>query len=342
MAYRLALVGATGNVGRAILACLEERSFPLTRLHLLASERSVGKSLSYGDKEVLTVENIENFDFNTVDLVFFCAGEREAHLYIPRILKTSRAFIIDKSSAYRMEPHVPLVVPEVNAPTLSLAKDKRLIASPNCVVIPVALCLKALAGLSAPKQVVLSTYQSVSGAGREAMDELYLQTKATYVNEVIPSQYFPKTIAFNVIPHIDGFESDGFTGEEHKIISELKKIISPSLQVTPTCVRVPVFVGHAAAVHATFEGNISVPQARASLKEFSGIRLMDDPKKDLYATPLDVVGEDAVYISRLRQDPRTPNELTFWVACDNLRKGAALNAVQIAESLHTQGFLRSA
>lgn len=341
MAYRLALVGATGNVGRAILTCLEERSFPVKHLHLLASERSVGKSLSYGDKQVLTVENIENFDFNTVDLVFFCAGEREARLYIPRILKTSNAFIIDKSSAYRMEPYVPLVVPEANAPTLSLAKDKRLIASPNCVVIPIALSLKALASLSAPKKVVLSTYQSVSGAGREAMDELYLQTKATYVNETIPSQHFPKPIAFNVIPHIDGFEAGGFTGEEYKIISELKKIISPGLQVTPTCVRVPVFVGHCAAVHATFESDINVSQARTILKEFPGIRLMDDPTKDLYATPLDVVGEDAVYVSRLRQDPRTPHELTFWVACDNLRKGAALNAVQIAESLHTQGFLKA-
>lgn len=341
MSYRLAVVGATGNVGRVLLDILSERDFPVEKLHALGSERSVGKSVSFGETETVPLEFLDTFDFSQIDLVFFCASDALAQKHIPRIQATSKAYIIDKSSAFRMDPHVPLMVPEINAGTLSWAAKRRLIANPNCVVVPLALSLQTLAHDNPVKKVVVSTYQSVSGAGKEAMDELYLQTKATYVAESLTPEVFPKPIAFNVIPQIDRIEHDGFTGEEHKIMGELKKIIHPSLQVTPTCVRVPVFNGHAASVHATFEKPLPLTTARERFKAEKSIQLYDSASKELYATPVDIAGEDAVYISRLRQDPKTPNELTFWLACDNLRKGAALNAVQIAELLVRQNLLKN-
>ena len=338
MAYRIAIIGATGNVGRAIAQTLAERAFPVARLTPLASSRSTGAEVSYGDT-VLKVQDAATYDFAEEDLVFFCANTRDAERIIPRILSTSKAYVIDKSSAYRMEPNVPLVVPEVNAQTLSLATKKRLVASPNCVAIPLALTLAPLQSLGSIEKVIISTYQSVSGAGKEAMDELYLQTKATFVAEHIPPQAFSKPIAFNVIPHIDSFEQDGFTGEELKIIMELKKMLSPQIQITPTCVRVPVFVGHCAALNVTFDKKVSPQEARDIFKGAPSVSLLDSADKELFATPLDVAGEDTAFVSRLRQNPRTPHDLTFWVACDNLRKGAALNAVQIAETLVTQKYL---
>lgn len=340
MALRVAIVGATGNVGRAVAQTLFERDFPVARLTPLASSRSAGAEVSFGDS-VIKVQDAATFDFSQEDLVFFCADTRQAERLIPRILSTSKAYVIDKSSAYRMDPHVPLIVPEVNARDLAIAQKKRVIASPNCVVIPLALTLSPLRALGDIQKVIVSTYQSVSGAGKEAMDELYLQTKATYVAEHIPPQAFTKPIAFNVIPQIEGFEQDGFTGEETKIILELKKILSPSVQITPTCVRVPVFVGHCAAVTVTFDKKVAKETAREIFKSAASVTLFDNPQEELFATPLDVAGEDTAFVSRLRQNPRTPQDLTFWVACDNLRKGAALNAVQIAQELLAQEMMRS-
>ncbi|MEB3701463.1 Aspartate-semialdehyde dehydrogenase [Candidatus Bealeia paramacronuclearis] len=327
MGFRIAVIGATGNVGREVLSTLAELEFPVEKLHAVASSRSLGSQVSFGEDDVLTVESIESFSFKGIDLAFFCTDSKVSETYIPKALEKG-CKVIDKSTAFRMKSDVPLVVPEVNGDILNA--DIQLVANPNCVVIPVVMALKAFEepGL---KRVVLSTYQSVSGAGREAMDELFNQTRAVYVNDVSKPEHFPKPIAFNVIPQIGNINTHGHTSEEVKIREETQKILSTELPMAVTCVRVPVFIGHSISVAVEFESPLALGEALSLFREMPGLSIVDHRVDGGYVTPTECVGEDNVFISRVRQDKSVENGLLFWLVADNLRKGAALNAVQIAE-----------
>jgi aspartate-semialdehyde dehydrogenase len=338
MGYRVAVVGATGAVGNEILEILHERRFPVDEVVALASERSTGKEVSFGDDQRLTVQDLDRFDFEGFDIGLFSPGAKTSAVYAPRAAKAG-CVVIDNTSHFRMEEGVPLVVPEVNREALEGFRTRNIIANPNCSTIQMVVALKPLHDIARIKRVVVSTYQSVSGAGREAMDELFEHTKAVYMNDRKEPSIFPRTIAFNVIPQIDVFLEDGSSKEEWKMVVETKKILDPMIEVAATCVRVPVFVGHAEAVNVEFEEPISVEQAREALAEAEGIVLVDDPERGQYVTPVDCVGEYGVFVSRLREDNTVPYGLTMWVVSDNLRKGAALNAVQIAETLVEDGLI---
>jgi aspartate-semialdehyde dehydrogenase len=331
MGYRVAVVGATGNVGREMLTTLAEREFPVDDVVALASSRSIGKEVSFGD-QTLKVRDLETFDFKGVDIVLSSPGAKVSAAHSPRAAKAG-AVVIDNTSYWRMDPEVPLVVPEVNPGAIAGYKKKGIIANPNCSTIQMVVALKPLHDIARIKRVVVATYQSVSGKGREAMDELFSQTRGVYVNDPMTKEQFTKQIAFNVIPHIDVFMEDGSTKEEWKMVVETRKILDPDIAVLATCVRVPVFIGHAEAVDIEFERPITVDAARAALKKAPGISVVDHRADEGYVTPVEAAGEDNVFVSRIRKDPTVPNGLAIWVVADNLRKGAALNAVQIAEAL---------
>lgn len=326
----IAVVGATGSVGREILSLLSERSFPVLTVVALASKRSAGQEISFGEQS-LPLRPLSDYDFRGIDLVFFCAGSSLAEKYIPQITSQG-ALVIDKSSAFRLDPDVPLCIPELNQDVLMTLK-RGIVASPNCIAIPLALTVAPLMSLSPLKRLVVSTYQSVSGAGYKGMEELHHQTRSLFVNESLSASVFSKQIAFNVIPHIDSPMASGHSGEEEKVMFELKKILTPSLKIAITCVRVPVFIGHAMSVCAEFQKALSPQDAARAFKQEKHLSLYDSPQDDKYMTPLDCAGEDSVFISRLRKDSSVDHGLNFWVAADNLRKGAALNALHIAESL---------
>ncbi|MSO91872.1 MAG: aspartate-semialdehyde dehydrogenase [Rhodospirillales bacterium] len=334
MGYRVAVVGATGNVGRELISILAERNFPADEVIALASERSVGSEISYGEKKVLKVRNLADFDFKGTDIVLSSPGAKVSAVYAPKAAAAG-AVVIDNSSYFRMDPDVPLVVPEVNPDAIAGYKKRGIIANPNCSTIQMVVALKPLHDAAKIKRVVVATYQSTSGAGKDAMDELFNQTRGIYVNEA-PAKFqskFTKQIAFNVIPHIDVFMDDGSAKEEWKMVVETRKILDPDIKVTATCVRVPVFVGHAEAINLEFEQPISEAQARRVLKSAPGVAVVDRREDEGYVTPVEAAGEDHVYVSRIRKDPTVANGLNLWVVSDNLRKGAALNAVQIAEVL---------
>jgi aspartate-semialdehyde dehydrogenase len=341
MGYKVAVVGATGAVGREMLKTLSERAFPIADIVALASPRSAGQQISFGEKRVLTVQNLETFDFKGWDIALFSPGAAISAVHAPRAAAAG-CVVIDNTSQFRMEPDVPLVVPEVNPHAIARFAKRGIIANPNCSTIQMVLALKPLHDRFRCKRVVVSTYQSVSGAGKEGMDELFVNTKALFVNDPVKPQVFTKNIAFNCIPHIDSFMADGATKEEWKMAVETRKILDPDIAVFATCVRVPVFVGHSEAVVAEFENPVNLGEARDALRTAPGIVLMDEREDGAYITPADCVGEDATYVSRLRVDPTVPNGLGFWCVSDNLRKGAALNAVQIAEALVAQGLLKRA
>ena len=332
MGYKVAVIGATGNVGREILQTLFERQFPVDELIPLASERSVGREVSFGDDEILKVRDLATFDFKGVDIALSSPGAKVSAVHSPRAAAAG-CVVIDNTSHFRMDPDVPLVVPEVNPQAIAGYKKRNIIANPNCSTIQMVVALKPLHNIAKIKRVVVSTYQSVSGAGKEAMDELFNQTRAIFVNDPVKPDIFTKQIAFNVIPHIDMFMDDGSTKEEWKMAVETRKILDPNIPVQATCVRVPVFVGHGEAVTVEFESAITEAEARQALKKAPGIILIDHRANEGYVTPIESAGEDAVYVSRLRKDPTVPFGLSFWCVSDNLRKGAALNAVQIAELL---------
>jgi len=331
MGTRIAVVGATGNVGRELFNILEERLFPADEVYAVASRRSIGKEVAFGDR-TLKCHDLEQFDFSRVDIVLMSAGGKVSKEWCPKIAAAG-AIVIDNSSAWRMDPDVPLVVPEVNADAVMGYAKKRIIANPNCSTAQLVVALKPLHDAVGIKRVVVSTYQSVSGAGKEAMDELWNQTKGIFVNAELAPTVFEKEIAFNVIPKIGSFLPDGYTDEE-------AKMIDPAINLSVTCVRVPVFVGHSEAVHVELNGPMSAKEAQALLRESPGIMLLDEPGKDVYVTPKECVGEWATFISRVRKDVSTENGLVFWCVSDNLRKGAALNAVQIAEELLNRGIVK--
>ncbi|ANB33113.1 aspartate-semialdehyde dehydrogenase [Rhodovulum sulfidophilum] len=332
MGYKVAVVGATGNVGREMLNILAEREFPVDEIAALASRRSLGTECSFGDKIVKT-QDLATFDFTGWDIALFAIGSDATKEYAPKAAKAG-CIVIDNSSLYRYDPDVPLIVPEVNADAIEGYSKKNIIANPNCSTAQMVVALKPLHDRAKIKRVVVSTYQSVSGSGKEAMDELWNQTKGMYVpgQEVEPSVY-PKQIAFNVIPHIDVFLDDGSTKEEWKMVAETKKIVDTAIKVTATCVRVPVFVGHAEAINIEFEEFLDEDEARDILREAPGIMVVDKREDGGYVTPAECVGDFATFISRIRQDSTIENGLNLWCVSDNLRKGAALNAVQIAEVL---------
>ncbi|WP_308911613.1 aspartate-semialdehyde dehydrogenase [Pseudokordiimonas caeni] len=340
MGFRVAVVGATGNVGREMLNILAERDFPATEIIAIASRKSIGQTVGYGDKE-LKVVALDTFDFKGVDIALFSAGGSVSKEYGPKAAAAG-AVVIDNSSHFRMDPDVPLVVPEVNPHALAGYKKKNIIANPNCSTAQMLVALKPLHDAAKIKRVVVSTYQSVSGAGNEAMDELFTQTRAIFVNDEIKREKFTKQIAFNVIPHIDVFMEDGNTKEEWKMIAETHKMLDPDIEVTATCVRVPVFVGHSESLNIEFENPITDAQARNILREAPGCLVIDKREDGGYITPVECVGDYATFISRIRKDPTVKHGLNMWVVSDNLRKGAALNAVQIAESLVNQGLLKAA
>ena len=331
MSIKIAVVGATGNVGREILNILDERMFPCDEVVTLASRKSMGRELSYGDK-TLKVKNLETYDFSDIDIALFSAGSKISEKWGP-IAASAGAIVIDNSSFWRYHDDVPLIVPEVNPDDIKYYKKRGIIANPNCSTSQLVVVLKPLHDFAKIKRVVVSTYQSVSGAGNAAMEELFNQTKGIFVNQVAEPENFTRQIAFNVIPHIDIFHDDGFTKEEWKMLSETKKIIDKSIKLTATCVRVPVFVGHSEAVNIEFEKSISPEKARAILRDSPGVMLVDDPEDEKYVTPIECVGDYATFVSRVREDITVENGLAMWVVSDNLRKGAALNAVQIAELL---------
>lgn len=332
MGYKIAVVGATGNVGRAILSILAERSFPATEVVALASRNSEGRDVSFGERNVLKVRALDDYDFTGTDIALFSPGASVSKIHAPRAAE-SGCVVIDNTSHFRMMDDIPLVVPEVNPQALKEYNKRNIIANPNCSTIQMVVALKPLHDEAKIKRVVVSTYQSVSGAGKEGMDELYDQTKALYAHEQQDPQKFTKRIAFNAIPHIDVFMDDGSTKEEWKMVNETKKILDPAIDVFATCVRVPVFVGHAEAVTVEFERPITVEDAWEILEEAPGIVVADRRENGGYMTQAECAGEDAVFISRLRKDPTVTHGLSFWCVADNLRKGAALNAVQIAEAL---------
>ncbi|MEQ8446744.1 MAG: aspartate-semialdehyde dehydrogenase [Pelagibacterium sp.] len=341
MGYKVAIVGATGNVGREMLEILAERNFPVDELVPLASSRSVGREVSFGDK-ILKCKNLEDFDFTGTDFVLMSAGGDISKQWAPKI-GASGAMVIDNSSAFRYHEDVPLIVPEVNAHVLDayMAKNdrKNIIANPNCSTAQLVVALKPLHDLAKLKRIVVSTYQSVSGGGKDAMDELWNQTKGIFVNDAPTAKKFTKQIAFNVIPHIDVFMEDGYTKEEWKVLAETKKMLDPKIKVTCTAVRVPVFVGHSEAVNMEFENPISPDEARDALRDAPGIVVLDKRENGGYMTPVEAKGEDATYVSRIREDVTVENGLVMWVVSDNLRKGAALNTIQIAETLIERGLM---
>lgn len=332
MGYKVVVVGATGNVGREMLNILAEREFPVDEIAALASRKSLGTEVSFGDRTLKT-QDLDQFDFTGWDIALFAIGSDATKQYAPKAA-ASGCVVIDNSSLYRYDPEVPLVVPEVNADAVMGYTRKNIIANPNCSTAQMVVALKPLHDRAKIKRIVVSTYQSVSGTGKEAIDELWNQTKGIYVpgQEVAPSVY-PRQIAFNVIPHIDVFMEDGQTKEEWKMMVETKKIMDPSIKVTATCVRVPVFVGHSESVNVEFEEHLDEEEARDILREAPGCLVVDKREPGGYITPIDCVGEYATYISRIRQDQTIDNGLNLWIVSDNLRKGAALNAVQIAEVL---------
>ena len=344
MGYKVAVVGATGNVGREMLNILEERQFPVDEVFALASRRSLGTEVSFGDR-TLKCQDLEQFDFRGIDFVLMSAGSAVSKEWSPRIGALG-AMVIDNSSCWRYDAEVPLIVPEVNAHALEeymRRKTRRnIIANPNCSTAQLVVVLKPLHDLAKIKRVVVSTYQSVSGAGKDAMDELWNQTKGVFVTDTPEPKKFTKQIAFNVIPHIDVFMEDGFTKEEWKMVVETKKILDPKIKLTATCVRVPVFVGHSEAVNIEFERPISAEEARETLREAPGVLVVDKREDGGYVTPVECVGDFATFVSRIREDGTIENGLNLWVVSDNLRKGAALNTVQIAEALINRGLLKKA
>ena len=331
MGYKVAVIGATGNVGREMLSILAERGFPADEVVALASRRSVGQEVSFGDK-TLKVKALEGFDFSDTDIALMSAGGNISKEYSPKI-GAQGCVVIDNSSAWRYDQDVPLIVPEVNPDAIEGFTRKNIIANPNCSTAQLVMALKPLHDAAKIKRCVVSTYQSVSGAGKAGMDELFEQTRAIFVNDEKSQNVFTKQIAFNVIPHIDVFLEDGSTKEEWKMVVETKKILDPKIKLTATCVRVPVFVGHSEAVTIEFEREITAEQAQDILREAPGIMLVDKREDEGYITPVESVGDGATYISRVREDPTVENGLNLWCVSDNLRKGAALNAVQIAELL---------
>ena len=333
MGYRVAVVGATGNVGREMMQILAEREFPCDEVAAVASSRSVGTDVEFGDTgRMLKCKNIEHFDFTGWDIALFSAGGGPAREYAPKAAAAG-CIVIDNSSHFRMDPDVPLIVPEVNPEAIDDYKRKNIIANPNCSTAQLVVALKPLHDAATIKRVVVSTYQSVSGAGKQGMDELFEQSRAIFVGDPVVPSKFTKQIAFNVIPHIDVFMDDGSTKEEWKMVVETKKILDTRIKVNATCVRVPVFVGHSEAVNIEFENEISATQAMDILREAPGVMLVDKREDGGYVTPVEAAGDGATYISRVREDPTIENGLTLWCVSDNLRKGAALNAVQIAELL---------
>jgi aspartate-semialdehyde dehydrogenase len=333
MSYKVAVVGATGNVGREMLNILVEREFPVSEVHAVASARSAGKEVSFGEDNILKVQDLGKFNFKGVDIVLASAGSKVSEGFADKAAKAG-AVVIDNSSFFRMDKDVPLVVPEVNPDAIKGYKKRGIIANPNCSTIQMVVALKPLHDLAGIKRVVVSTYQSVSGAGKEAMDELFNQTRALFSNGTPSREVFAKQISFNVIPQIDVFMDDGQTKEEWKMRVETQKILDKSIEVVASCVRVPVFVGHSEAVHVEFKNPITAAQARKALQKAPGVVVIDKPDmEDGFMTPAEVAGEDAVYVSRIRKDPSAKNALVFWVVADNLRKGAATNAIQIAEVL---------
>jgi aspartate-semialdehyde dehydrogenase len=333
MGYRVAVVGATGSVGREMLQILAERQFPLDEVAALASSRSQGDIIDFGDSgETLKVNNLEHFDFEGFDMALFAAGSEVSKIHGPRAAAAG-CTVIDNSSFFRMDPDVPLIVPEVNPEAIAGYRQKNIIANPNCSTAQMVVALKPLHDVARIKRVVVATYQSVSGAGKSGMDELFNQSRNIFVGDTAEPSHFTKQIAFNVIPHIDDFLDDGSTKEEWKMVVETKKILDPRIKVTATCVRVPVFVGHSEAVNVEFEDEISAIQAQEILREAPGVMLVDKREPGGYVTPVECVGDYATFVSRVREDPTVDNGLSLWVVSDNLRKGAALNAVQIAELL---------
>ena len=333
MGYRIVVVGATGNVGREMLNILAEREFPIDEIAAVASSRSTGVEVEFGETgKMLKVRNIEHFDFAGWDMALFAAGSGPTKDYAPKAAATG-CVVIDNSSLYRMDPDVPLIVPEVNPEAIAGYTKRNIIANPNCSTAQMVVALKPLHDAAKIKRVVVSTYQSVSGAGKGGMDELFEQSRDIFVGDQPTARQFTKQIAFNVIPHIDVFLDDGSTKEEWKMVVETKKILDPKIKVTATCVRVPVFVGHSESINIEFEKEISAKDARKILREAPGIMLVDKREDGGYVTPIECVGDSATYISRLREDPTVENGINLWCVSDNLRKGAALNAVQIAELL---------
>ena len=337
MGYRIAIVGATGNVGREVLDILAERGFPADEVVALASARSQGTDISFGDK-TLKVRNLANHDFSKTDIAIMSAGGSISTEWAPKIAATG-CVVIDNSSAWRYDPDVPLIVPEVNADAVETFRKKNIIANPNCSTAQLVVALKPLHDHARIKRLVVSTYQSVSGAGKDAMDELFEQSRAVFVADPVEVKKFTKRIAFNCIPHIDVFMDSGDTKEEWKVNAETKKMLDPSIKVTCTAVRVPVFVSHSEAVNIEFESEISADEARDILREAPGCLVIDKQEDGGYITPYEATGEDATYISRIREDPTVDFGLNMWVVSDNLRKGAALNTVQIAELLVNRGLL---
>ncbi|HXQ51327.1 MAG TPA: aspartate-semialdehyde dehydrogenase [Stellaceae bacterium] len=332
MKFKVAVVGATGNVGREMLSILAERKFPVSEVVAVASERSAGAEVSFGDDAVLKVRDLDSYDFRGVDLALFSPGARVSALHAPRAAKAG-AVVIDNTSQFRMDKDVPLVVPEVNPEAIAQFDKRGIIANPNCSTIQMVVALKPLHDIARIRRVVVATYQSVSGAGRAAMDELFSQTRGIFVNDPVKKEEFSKQIAFNCIPQIDVFMDDGSTKEEWKMVGETRKILDPDIKVSATCVRVPVFIAHAEAINVEFESAISEKEARAALQKAPGVLVVDHRADEGYVTQVEVAGEDAVYVSRIRRDTTVEHGLSLWVVADNLRKGAALNAVQIAEIL---------
>ena len=339
MGFKIAGAGATGNVGREMLNILSERGFPADEGGALASARSQGTEVSFGDR-TLKVQNLENYDFSDTDICLMSAGGSVSQKYSPKI-GAQGCVVIDNSSAWRYDAEVPLIVPEVNPDAIAGFTRKNIIANPNCSTAQLVVALKPLHDRATIKRVVVSTYQSVSGAGKDGMDELFNQTRAVFVADPIESKKFTKRIAFNVIPHIDVFMEDGYTKEEWKVLAETKKMLDPKIKVTCTAVRVPVFIGHSESVNIEFEKEITADEARDILREAPGCQVIDKHENGGYITPYESAGEDATYISRIREDATVENGLNLWVVSDNLRKGAALNAIQIAELLINRGLIKA-
>ncbi|WP_455478074.1 aspartate-semialdehyde dehydrogenase [Bartonella sp. B10] len=337
MSFKVAVVGATGNVGREMLTILEERGLPVREVIPLASRRSLGQEVSYGDK-TLKVKALDTYDFSDTDLCLMSAGGDISKEYAPKI-GAAGCVVIDNSSTWRYDANVPLIVPEVNAESISGFSNRNIIANPNCSTIQLVLALKPLHDAAIIKRVIVSTYQSVSGAGKEGMDELFEQSRAVFVADPITLKKFTKRIAFNIIPHIDVFMEDGYTKEEWKMMVETKKILDPKIKLTATAVRVPVFIGHAEAVNVEFEKPLSANEAQTLLRNSPGCQLIDKHEDGGYITPYECTGEDDTFISRVREDITVENGLSFWVVSDNLRKGAALNAIQIAELLISRNLI---
>ncbi len=330
--FKIAVVGATGNVGREMLKILAERNFPAGEVVALASRNSKGREISFGLDKTLKVQSLDDYDFRDTDIAFFSPGAAVSKIHAPRAA-ADKCVVIDNTSYFRMDNDIPLVVPEVNPEALADYKNRYIIANPNCSTMQMVVALKPLHDAATIKRVVVSTYQSVSGAGKDAMEELFYQTKDLYMHEHREAKKFTKRIAFNVIPHIDIFMDDGSTKEEWKMVNETKKILDQEIEVSATCVRVPVFIGHAESVNLEFEKPITAEQARALLKKAPGIEVVDTQQNGGYQTPVEAAGEDEVFVSRIREDHSVKHGLNLWVVSDNLRKGAALNTIQIAETL---------